>query len=187
MKHDRQYHGGVERLRSPERLGLLDVDRVVNLSLQGIGAKEMLDVGTGSAIFAEAFARQGLTAAGVDANPEMVEAASRFVPQGEFRLAPAEALPYPDGSFDLVFMGVVLHEADDPLKALQEARRVARLRVAVLEWPATEDSHGPPMADRLTPERVHSLAGEAGFVQISTHQLPHVNLFLMEVGAGIPD
>ena len=32
-------------------------------------------------------------------------------------------------------LGHVLHETDDPVAALVEARRAARLRVVVLEWP----------------------------------------------------
>jgi len=34
-------------------------------------------------------------------------------------------MPFPDGAFDLVFMGLLLHEADDNLAALREAQRVA--------------------------------------------------------------
>ena len=48
---------------------------------------------------------------------EMIAAAQRFVPEGDFREASAEALPYPDNSFDLVFLGLLLHESDEPGKA----------------------------------------------------------------------
>ena len=99
--------------------------------------RNVLDVGTGTGLFAESFSERGLEVSGLDANPEMLVAAHQFVPKGIFREGTAEALPYPDSSFDLVFLGLVLHESDEPLKTLKEARRVARKRVCILEWPVS--------------------------------------------------
>ena len=102
------------------------------------------------------------------------------VPEGQFRLAPAEVLPYPDGAFDLVFMGVVLHEADDRLKALGEAARVARLRIAVLEWPYEDASYGPPRRHRLTEEQIEGWAQQLGLLKVDVTRLEHTVLFLMD-------
>jgi len=131
--HEKRFDGTVERLRSPERVARLEVERVVSRCLEAADLKSVLDVGVGSDLFAEAFAQRGLEVAGVDVNPEMIAVARQFVPEGDFREATAEALPYPDASFDLVFFGLLLHESDEPLKALQEARRVSRQRVCILE------------------------------------------------------
>jgi ubiquinone/menaquinone biosynthesis C-methylase UbiE len=159
----------------------MEVERVVALCLEGIAAQSALDVGTGTGVFAEGFAAKGLAVTGIDANPAMIEAARRYVPQGSFELAPAEAIPYDDAAFDLVFLGFVLHEADDPLAALREARRVARTRVAVLEWPYRWEAHGPPLAYRLKAERVVALVGEAGFRQVETMTLAHTAFFRLAV------
>ncbi len=121
---DHRFHGSVERLRSPERLAALDVDRVLDWSLEGIATRTALDVGTGSGIFAELLAGGGV--ASIDVNPDMIAAAGDVTCRRGAWVAPAEALPFPDASFDLVFLGLVLHEADDALKMLQEARRVCR-------------------------------------------------------------
>jgi ubiquinone/menaquinone biosynthesis C-methylase UbiE len=180
-RHERRFHGSPEMLRSPGRVALMEVERVVALCLEGLDAKSALDVGTGSGVFAEGFAAQGLEVAGIDANPAMIEAARRTVPQGSFELAPAEAIPYGDAAFDLVFLGFVLHEADDPLAALKEARRVARARVAVLEWPYRLEAHVPPLAFRLQTERVVALAGEAGFQKVETMALAHTTFFRLGV------
>ncbi|MGQ9852901.1 MAG: hypothetical protein ACUVTG_05805, partial [Candidatus Oleimicrobiaceae bacterium] len=64
--HERRYSGEVKRLRDPERLARLEVARVVELSLQGISAHRLLDVGVGTSVFAEAFARRGLRVVGID-------------------------------------------------------------------------------------------------------------------------
>ncbi len=177
--HDRHFHGGPERLRSPERVLLLEVDRVVGLSLAGIAAGTVLDVGTGSGLFAEAFANKGLDVTGIDDSREMVEAAQGYVPQGHFRQAPAEDLPFTGQAFDLVFLGLVLHETSSPLKALEEARRVARHRVVVLEWPYKEEEQGPPQTDRLTPKMIAGFAREAGFQACEEKPLSRMMFYLL--------
>jgi ubiquinone/menaquinone biosynthesis C-methylase UbiE len=161
--HDKRFEGDITRLRTPERVQRLEVEKVVDLSLETGQIESVLDVGMGSGLFAEEFSEHGLSVAGVDANPELSIAARQFVPKGIFREGTAEALPYPDGSFDLVFLGLVLHESDEPLKALKEARRVARKSVCILEWPYRDQSFGPPLALRLKPEDLSILFEEAGF------------------------
>lgn len=163
MAESHRYHGSAADLRSPEKLARLEVGRVVDLSLEGMTASDMLDVGTGTAVFAEAFAARGLRVAGVDGSSEMLALARGYVLTGDFRLAQAEVLPFPSGAFDLVFMGRMLHETDDAEAALAEARRVARQRVAVLEWPYLSEEHGPPLEVRLSSERLDQLAAKAGF------------------------
>ena len=179
-----EHHGhrfqNVERLRSAERLERLEVDRVVDLVLEGHPIGSAIDIGTGSGIFAEAFSRRGLDVTGIDVNPEMLEAAAGFVPNGHFREAIAEAIPYPDESFDLVFMGLVLHETDDLLKALQEAFRVSKDRVAVLEWPYEPQDFGPGLDERLQPEMIEVLAKQTGFARVKTIPLKTLVLYRLE-------
>ena len=179
--HEKRFAGDISRLRSPERVEHLEVERVADLCLAGKAAGSVLDVGTGSGLFAEAFARRGLVIAGLDANMEMVEAARKFAPKGVFRLGNAEALPYPESSFDLVFLGLVLHEADDPLLALQEALRVARNQVAILEWPYREGVIGPPVADRLKPEDLTGWFKKAGFKDWKLTELANTVFYRLEV------
>jgi SAM-dependent methyltransferase len=175
--HERRFDGEIGRLRSPERVARLEVERTVALSVEGLAAHSLLDVGTGSGLFAEAFQKQGLAVSGVDVNPKMVQAASQLVPGGDFRNAPAEDLPFSPQTFDLVFMGLVFHETDDALQAISEARRVARQRVVILEWPYQDEGFGPPLAHRLKPEEVAALAYKAGFEKVETLYLDHVVLY----------
>jgi ubiquinone/menaquinone biosynthesis C-methylase UbiE len=174
--HEHRFHGDIARLRSPERLARLEVDRVVELVTQGGSFHRVLDVGTGSGIFAEAFARVGLDVEGVDANPDMLTTARDLVPGVRFQDGMAESLPSPDASFDLVFMGLLLHETDDRLKAMQEAARVADQRVAVLEWPYEEQDIGPGLDERLTEKDVKDLAIRVGLNL--THVFPLRSLVL---------
>jgi ubiquinone/menaquinone biosynthesis C-methylase UbiE len=180
-EHQNKKFTGVERLRLPERLERLEVGRVLDLCLENGKIHKMLDVGTGSGVFAEAFAGRGLAVAAIDENPAMLEAAKSFIPQADLRQASAEALPFAEGEFDMVFLGLVLHEVDDPAKALQEARRVTRQTVAALEWPYREEEIGPPLAHRLKPEDVSKLAQAAGLGKVEILPLSRLVLYRMPV------
>jgi ubiquinone/menaquinone biosynthesis C-methylase UbiE len=175
--HERRYNAEVERLRSPQRVQLLEVERVVDLALAGIDAENVLDLGTGSGIFAEAFAKRGLQVAGIDVSPTMLKAAQEFTPQATFHLGAVESIPAGDSSFDLVFLGHVLHESDDLSQALKESRRCAKHRVCILEWPYRQEKDGPPLEHRLKVEDVLAQGAQAGFTRIETIQLNHMVLF----------
>jgi SAM-dependent methyltransferase len=175
--HERRFQGSPDRLRTPERLALLEVPRVVALSSEGLTIKNALDVGTGTGIFAEAFAALGIEVAGIDVNVDLLALARQHVPMAQFEEAPAEKIPFGDQSFDLVFLGHVLHETDNQLGALQEARRVARQRVTILEWPYRQEEKGPPLEHRLKPEVVSDLATVAGFQRVETIHLEHMDFY----------
>jgi ubiquinone/menaquinone biosynthesis C-methylase UbiE len=178
--NERRFHGEPDSLRSNERLALLEIDRVITLSIEGLGLERILDVGTGTGIFAEAFAAKGLEVVGIDANGVMLEVARRLVPEAEFKQARAEAIPY-GGEFDLSFLGLLLHETDDPVQALREACRVSRSRVVVLEWPYVHDDHKPPLERRLSVERILDIAKQAGLEHVEHQRLSHTDLYRIAV------
>ena len=180
-EHEKRFSGELERLRAPERVARLELARVVDECLKGGAFASLLDVGTGTGLFAEAFAGRGLAVAGVDVNPAALAAARSFVPAGNFQEGTAEALPVPDAAIDLVFLGLVLHEADDPLQALKEARRAARKRAAVLEWPYRAQAFGPPLAHRLDPVELEQRFHQAGFPHWTTIELEATVLYLLDV------
>lgn len=176
--HEKRFNREIERLRDPERVERLEVDRVVKLILENQDKiKTVLDVGCGSGLFAEAFASRGLEITGIDVNPEMIPAAKQFVPNGTFKEGIAESLPFQDGTFELVFMGLLLHETDDTLAALREAKRVATQRVAILEWPDEEQPFGPPREHRLSFEKISSLAEQVGLHNVKQTRLNNLMLY----------
>jgi ubiquinone/menaquinone biosynthesis C-methylase UbiE len=179
MNEDKIFRN-IERLRDPQRLGILETERVVSLCLQGPKIAKVLDIGTGSGVFAEIFARLGLKVTGIDLQEPMLEAARGFVPKAHFQMADSEELPFGDDAFDLCFLGVVLHEAKRPLLTLQEAHRVCAVRTAVLEWLYTGQDFGPPLKDRLKSDEVLRMGNSSGFSQIKAIPLEHLILFLLE-------
>ncbi len=179
--HEKRFTGGVERLRSPERISNMEIDKVVEHSLEGVKIGRLLDIGTGSGLFAEAYAKRNIKVAGIDVLQEMIEAAKSFVPDGDFRIAVAEKLPFSDNSFDAVLFGVVLHETDDMLKALKEAQRVANKKVFVLEWQYKAGEYGPPLEHRIKPEVMNQLIKEAGFNHYDKIDMKELVLYRLTV------
>ncbi len=178
--NERVFNQGADRLRNPERVGRLEVERVVNLSLEGKNINSVLDIGTGSGLFAEAFNNKKLTTAGVDSNQSMIDAAKNFLPNSELKAAPAEALPFNDNAFDMTFFGVVFHEVDDYQKAMREAYRVTSERTSILEWDYKDEDFGPPLAHRLRPEFIKSLADESGYKNFQKIKLNSLVLYILD-------
>lgn len=179
--HEKRFNRAIERLRDPDRIARMEVERVVDLVLTGLEEpKTLLDIGTGSGLFAEQFAAKGIEVAGLDANPEMIPAAQLFVPAAQFRIGGAEKLPFEDHSFDILFMGLLLHEVDDLGKALSESSRVVRRRLAILEWPYEVGEFGPPLEHRLSTEKIKAAAKLVGLKIIQQFRMNHMVLYILE-------
>jgi len=179
--HKKVYDGSVERLRRPERLETMQVEKVVDVCLKLGDFKTVLDCGTGSGIFAEAFFKRGLTVSGIDLNPDMIAAASKYVPHGFFKVGHLEKLPFSDESFDLLFYAHSLHEADDLSLALREAQRVARSHVIALEWPFRFKLHGPPIWHRIRIGKLRQLVKQLNFTNLTIQTVGGQNLYCIEI------
>jgi SAM-dependent methyltransferase len=97
-----------------------------------------LDVGCGpGALTAELVARLGADAVlAVDPSEPFVAAARERHPGVDVRQAAAEALPFPDGSFEAALAQLVVHFMADPVAGLREMSRVTRVGgvVAACVW-----------------------------------------------------
>ncbi|MFP4188289.1 MAG: methyltransferase domain-containing protein [Halobacteriales archaeon] len=93
------------------------------------GAEKVLDVATGTGLFARRLARDA-TVYGVDASAEMLRRAVRNARRNgvtlELARADAGALPYADASFDAATCTGALHLLPDPAEAVTEAGRAVR-------------------------------------------------------------
>ncbi len=97
----------------------------------------VLDVATGGGHVARRLREQGATVVTVDPAPGM----------GADAIAPAEHLPFADGSFDAVACRIAAHHFADVLGAVKEMARVARGRVVICDNTFTSES--AEEADRL--------------------------------------
>lgn len=95
----------------------------------------ILDVGCGGGGLARALRAKGAKVTGVDPQEAALAIARTRAPEADFRQAGAEALPFPDASFDRVVFLNSLHHVPVPLMgaALKEAVRVCKGPVLVVE------------------------------------------------------
>jgi len=63
---------------------------------------------------------------GVDPAEGMVKKARQMMPDSTFMISPAESIPLPDTSVDLVFSTTSFHHWSDQLQGIREIRRVLR-------------------------------------------------------------
>ena len=103
--------------------------------------ERVLDVGCGTGTFVRRLvdANPAQAVVGVDLSAGMLGVARRTAgtaPNVRFVEASAEALPLPDGAFDVAVSASALHYADRPDVALAEMARVLRPggRAVVLDW-----------------------------------------------------
>jgi SAM-dependent methyltransferase len=86
--------------------------------------RRTLELGCGEGRVARDLAARGHTVVGIDSSPTLLEYARAADPAGEYLLADAAALPFPDQSFDLVVAHNSLMDVDDMPGAVAEAARV---------------------------------------------------------------
>lgn len=100
-----------------------------------LAGKALLDIGCGSGSVARSLTEAGAAVTGIDPGQDALAKARSLVPAARFEAASAEALPFPDGSFDGAAMVNSLHHVPNPLQALAEVARVLRAgcRLVVVE------------------------------------------------------
>lgn len=113
-------------------------DRAIAPLLDGAGVQagtRLLDVAAGPGRLVEAATRRGARAAGVDLAPAMVELARRLHPGAEFLEGSADALPFPDASFDALTCAFGLGHFPQPARAAREFHRsLAAGGMVALAW-----------------------------------------------------
>jgi SAM-dependent methyltransferase len=151
--------------------------RTLLLDAAGVGpGTRVLDLACGSGELVAQAAGRGARVAGVDAAEGMVAIARRRAPTAELRVGPIEALPWPDGAFDVVLAVNALQFAADFVATLREAARVTASggRVGIANWAEPEHreildvavpmrgGETPPAAPYTTADGLAALARAAG-------------------------
>jgi SAM-dependent methyltransferase len=188
--------------REQERLVLLNslVNEPFLAFLAPRDGERVLDAGCGLGILAAEVARRVPRGqvVGLERAPEqLARARERPGQPPNLRLVggDAHALPFEDGSFDLVCCRFVLEHLADPGRALSEMRRVLRPggRLAVMENDSALHRPDPPLpafqrvwgrflelqrrlgGDGEIGRRLHALLRQAGFREIALDQQPEVH------------
>lgn len=137
-----------------------------------VAGRSVLDIGCGSGqtLMAPEFSQAALRV-GVDIDGDAVIRGRRAFGDVRFVVGRAEALPFPDATFDVVISRLALPYTDLP-RAVAEARRVlvpsGRLWLALHSWRMERDR----LAEALRERRVRALAGRG--VVIAGSLVQHV-------------
>lgn len=101
--------------------------RLQELHLPG---RTVLDVGCGGGFLAEEFAKDGFAVTGIDPAARSIDAARKHAADNnleiEYRVGRGEALPFSDGSFDIVACCDVLEHVDDLSLVIGEVARTLK-------------------------------------------------------------
>lgn len=103
--------------------------RLLRVLARPLPGERALDVGCGTGRYVGWLCGHGLDATGVDLSRAMIARASERVRAGRVLVGDAEALPFEDGSFDLVTGITALEFTAHPRRVLGEMVRVCRGRV----------------------------------------------------------
>jgi len=156
----------------------------------------VLEVGSGLGILAAevAAAADGVEVVGVELSAPQI-AAAITAPRVTFKQGDAQALDFPDATFDLVYARYLLEHVADPERVLREMRRVARPggRVAACENDVSLLRFDPPCpafdrawevftrfqatlgGDGLIGRRLYRLFRSAGFADVHLSVQPEVH------------
>lgn len=114
---------------NPARFGYMRRVLLEELGIDPRG-KKTLDVGCGGGLLAEEFARLGCDVTGIDPSEKSLEAARSHAKAAglgiEYRQATGESIPFPEGTFDIVYCCDVLEHVQDLGKVIAEISRVLK-------------------------------------------------------------
>lgn len=164
--HGVYYHDEAERRKwqNPEAI------------LLEIGLKQgqtFVDVGCGDGFFTIPSARivgDCGRAYALDVNAEAIKrlgekARTEGLTQLVLKVGEAEKLIVCEACADFVFFGIVLHDFDDPLRVLMNARGMLKPSGCLvdIDWKKEQMKLGPPIAVRFSEQETANLIKKAGF------------------------
>ncbi len=161
----------LKKLEDPSRLEIFHPEAV----LSNFGLKEgmaVLDVGTGTGFYlpylSKMVGKKGKVYA-VDVEPKLLDYAKKRVE--DLRLSNVEVLkseenfiPLSESSIDFIFMAFVFHELKEPLRYLEEIKRVAKndSTIFIVDWTKLDRDKGPPPLEVYSEDEVQSYLKRAG-------------------------
>lgn len=119
----------------------------------------VLDVGCGPGVTYENLVvanNRSITYTGIDIADKFVQACRELFPEGDFRQASADDLPFEDNSYDVVVLRHVLEHALGYEREIAEAVRVARRRVVIVMWRPLKDGPAKMLVRDGDPENYRS-------------------------------
>jgi len=166
----------IERLNDPKRLEILDLQKVIShFNLQG--DITLVDIGTGTGIFAEAFLRllPDARCYALDIRQEAID----WIKENRETYKKGSLIPQIiqesktqlwNNATDFLFMITLHHELEEPVKLLKECRRILKSqgKLLIADWRKDDtEQGGPPKEHRIDSSVAISHLETAGFKDIA--------------------
>jgi ubiquinone/menaquinone biosynthesis C-methylase UbiE len=177
------------KLNDPKRLEYLNPDIIWERA--GLAsANVLIDIGAGTGFFAVLFSKKikrGRVYA-CDISEEMIAWMNDNVPaESKGSVFPVKmeesSVPLADDIADLVYMINVHHELEQPLRVLEESRRLLKKggKLIIIDWKKEETPEGPPLNIRIDAEIIESQMLTSGFSNVNKYAvLPYHNFLIGE-------
>jgi ubiquinone/menaquinone biosynthesis C-methylase UbiE len=166
----------LERLNNSERYKDLPPDLIIEkAALEQPDVIIDLGAGTGfySIPFAQRFPHSKIYAC--DISSVMIEWMKQNIVKKYNNIIPLTMndsdVPLADGIADFLFTIHLHHELDNPVKTLEECRRLLKTgaKIVISDWKKTKTEHGPPLEIRCEPKEVEKHLTDAGFSNVEIY------------------
>jgi ubiquinone/menaquinone biosynthesis C-methylase UbiE len=166
------------KLNDPQRLGYLNPDII----WEKVAIKNptvLIDIGAGTGFFALLFSKKMRTGKvyACDISDELLEWMRDNLPsESKGIVIPVKmeetSVPLSDSIADCVYMINLHHELEEPLRILEESRRLLKKsgKLMIIDWKKEKTPEGPPLELRVTEETIRSQMLSRGFSDIVSHR-----------------
>lgn len=135
LEREREFHDDLAASLRPDDMppptSVGPIESAMLEAAGGVGGKRVLDLGCGIGDMTLTLLQQGAHVTATDLSPGMVDVTRRRVEhhlpgaEAEYAAGPAEDLPFPDDTFDIVVGRLILHHLDMSLAPAEIARVLA--------------------------------------------------------------
>ena len=173
------------KLNNPERLEWVNPDLVLK-TLELKNPKTIIDIGSGTGIFARAFAKRmpDTTIYACDSADVMIDWMNENLTENNIKpmLTSENSINLENNIADLIYMITVHHELLNPEKMLKETYRLLKPngKIAIIDWKkSAEQPIGPSFEKRIPENTIMEQLKNTGFNNILSHNIFPLHSFVV--------
>ena len=147
--------------------------------MDALGVKAMdsvLDFGCGPGFYTIPFAKVAHDVVAVDIQTKMLEKVSKYAERNNVKVrtiqSDGQAIPLPDGSFNIIFLSGVYHEIAEKRVVLTELRRLLKPDGRMIIRERSETGHLAPGRPAIEPGEVSEDLRATGFLVLEPRTDP---------------
>lgn len=161
----------IEKFECKDRLADMKFQESMDM-LELDGNCKVLDIGSGTGIFAFTAAEKACKVVSVEMDDLMIGIQEEKIEKGNVDNVEivkcnldGEKLPFDDGYFDAVILSTLVHEIDDKDKMFSEIERITKpgARILIVDFKKKKTEFGPPLEERLDDDEIRKIVEKYEF------------------------